>query len=58
VTKPITLTLPGIVHQFAAGHSIRLVIAGGSDNYRGGLLAAPVSIPAGTTQTLVLPTVP
>jgi predicted acyl esterase len=57
VTKPITLTLPGIVHQFAAGHSIRIVIAGGSDNYRGGLEPTPVTIASGTTQTVVLPTV-
>ena len=58
VTKPITLTLPGIVHQFAAGHSIRIVIAGGSDNYRGGLTATPVTIASGTSQSVVLPTVP
>ena len=57
VTKPITLTLPGIVHQFAAGHSIRIVVAGGSDNYRGGLTATPVTIASGTTQSVVLPTV-
>jgi predicted acyl esterase len=57
VTGPIKVTLPGIVHQFAAGHSIRLVIAGGSDNYRGGLVATPVTIASGAGQTLVLPTV-
>jgi ABC-2 type transport system ATP-binding protein len=57
VGVPIKVTLPGIVHQFPAGHSIRLVIAGGSDNYRGGLLATPVSISSGTGQSLVLPTV-
>jgi ABC-2 type transport system ATP-binding protein len=58
VRKPITLTLPGIVHQFAAGHSIRIVIAGGSDNYRGGLTPTPVTIASGTSQSVVLPTVP
>jgi ABC-2 type transport system ATP-binding protein len=57
VNKPIKVTLPGIVHRFAAGHSIRLVVAGGSDNYRGGLLATPVTIAAGSGQTLVLPAV-
>jgi predicted acyl esterase len=57
VTKPITVTLPGIVHQFAAGHSIRLVVAGGSDNYRGGLTPVPVTIGSGAAQTLVLPQV-
>ena len=58
VTKPVTIELPGIVHRFAAGHSIRIVIAGGSDNYRGGVTPTPVSIASGTSQTVVLPTVP
>jgi ABC-2 type transport system ATP-binding protein len=57
VTKTIKVTLPAIVHRFAAGHSIRLVVAGGSDNYRGGLEATPVTIASGTGQTLVLPVV-
>jgi ABC-2 type transport system ATP-binding protein len=57
VSKPITLTLPGIVHQFPVGDSIRLVIAGGSDNYRGGLTPTPVTIASGTSQSIVLPTV-
>jgi dienelactone hydrolase len=57
VSKPITVTLPGIVHQFAAGHAVRLIVAGGSDNYRGGLTATPVSIASGTGQTLTLPAV-
>lgn len=57
VTTMVKVTLPGIVHQFAAGHTIRLVVAGGSDNHRGGLTAAPVAIASGTGQTLILPTV-
>jgi ABC-2 type transport system ATP-binding protein len=57
VTKPFTLTLPGIVHQFAAGHSIRLVVAGGSNNFRGGLEPTPLVIAAGTGQFVSLPTV-
>jgi putative CocE/NonD family hydrolase len=57
VNKTITVTLPGIVHRFAAGHAIRLVVAGGSDNFRGGLTATPVTIASGTSQTLVLPVV-
>jgi ABC-2 type transport system ATP-binding protein len=56
-TKPVTVTLPAIVHRFAAGHHLQLVIAGGSENYRGGLLPAPVTIAAGAGQTLVLPAV-
>jgi ABC-2 type transport system ATP-binding protein len=57
VTKAITLTLPGIVHQFPAGHSIRIVVAGGSDNYRGGIDATPVTIASGAGQVVTLPTV-
>jgi ABC-2 type transport system ATP-binding protein len=58
VSRPIKVTLPGIVHRFAAGHTIRLVIAGGSDNFRGGLISAPVTIASGAGQTLTLPLVP
>jgi ABC-2 type transport system ATP-binding protein len=57
VNQPIKVTLPGIVHQFAAGHSVRVVIAGGSNNYRGGVTANLVSIASGAGQTLVLPAV-
>ncbi|HWJ83230.1 MAG TPA: CocE/NonD family hydrolase [Nocardioides sp.] len=58
VTKPFTIRLPGIVHRFAAGHQLRLTVAGGSANYRGGLTAVPVTIASGSTQTLTLPVVP
>jgi predicted acyl esterase len=58
VTKPFTVTLPAIVHRFAVGHKIRLVISGSSLNYRGGLDADPVTIITGTTgQVLSLPVV-
>lgn len=57
VTEPFTVRLPAIVHEFAAGHRVRLVIAGGSVNYRGGLVASPVTIVAGSGQTLSLPIV-
>ncbi|HET6876314.1 MAG TPA: CocE/NonD family hydrolase [Jatrophihabitans sp.] len=57
VTRPITVTLPGIVHRFAPGHSLRLVIAGGSENYRGGLTPTPVTIAGGARQVLRLPVV-
>jgi ABC-2 type transport system ATP-binding protein len=58
VTKPFTVRLPGIVHEFAAGHRLRLTVAGGSANYRGGLTPAPVTIASGGTQTLTMPVVP
>ena len=56
-SKSFKVTLPAIVHQFAAGHSLRLVVAGGSNNYRGGLTPVPVTIASGGGQTLVLPSV-
>jgi hypothetical protein len=57
VTKPFTVTMPAIVHQFAAGHQVRLVVAGGSVNYRGGQVANLVTINGGAAQTLTLPAV-
>jgi ABC-2 type transport system ATP-binding protein len=57
-TKPVHITLPAIVHQFAPGHRIELVIASGDLNYRGGLAATPVTIATGDAgQALTLPTV-
>jgi ABC-2 type transport system ATP-binding protein len=56
--KPFTVKLPGIVHRFAPGHKIRLVIAGGSVNYRGGLTPQVVGIQTGSAaQMLTLPVV-
>jgi len=40
----VHVTLPGIVHRFAAGDRIALVIAGGDSAYRGNTLAEPVTI--------------
>ena len=49
VTKPFSVTLPAIVYQFAKGHRLRLVIAGGSLNYRGGVTPQTVQITTGTS---------
>ncbi len=58
VTKPFTVTLPAISHRFAKGHQLRLTVAGGSTNYRGGLTPNAVSIATGSTsQALTLPVV-
>ncbi|HSV40111.1 MAG TPA: alpha/beta fold hydrolase [Nocardioidaceae bacterium] len=57
VSNPFKVTLPAIVHRFAAGHQIRLVISGGSNNYRGGVSANLVTITSGPGQTLALPVV-
>lgn len=57
VNKPFTVTLPGFVHRFDEGHRIKLVVAGGSLNYRGGTIPSPVTIAGGTSQVLTLPVV-
>jgi hypothetical protein len=58
VTKPFTMTMPAFVHEFAAGHQIRLVVAASSLNYRGGLGANLVTITTGSPgQVLQLPVV-
>lgn len=57
VTAPFTVTMPGIVHQFAPGHRVRLIVAGGSTNYRGNLVSSTVTITGGAGQALDLPTV-
>ncbi|VXC42339.1 CocE/NonD family hydrolase [Aeromicrobium sp. 9AM] len=58
VTKPFTVTLPAISHRFATGHQLRLTVAGGSTNYRGGLTLNTVGITSGSTsQALTLPVV-
>lgn len=57
-SKPFTVTLPGIVHKFAVGHSIEIMIAGGDVNYRGGVVPFPVTVSSGSSsQQLQLPTV-
>ncbi len=59
VRQRFTAKLPGFVHRFEAGHSIRLVVAAGSSNFRGGLVPAPVTIATGSpAQVLKLPVVP
>jgi ABC-2 type transport system ATP-binding protein len=58
VEEPVQITLPGIVHRFAAGDRIRVVIAGGDLNYRGNLPGALVSVPTGSAgNVLSLPVV-
>jgi ABC-2 type transport system ATP-binding protein len=56
-TAPVHITLPGIVHEFAPGHSVRVVLGSGDLNYRGGLALAPVTVTSGGAQTLTLPAV-
>lgn len=60
VTAPVHITLPAFAHRFATGHSLAVVLAGGDVNYRGGLVAQPVTVSTapGSTQRLTLPVVP
>jgi fermentation-respiration switch protein FrsA (DUF1100 family) len=58
VNKPFRVTLPGIAHRFDAGNRLRLVVAGGSTNYRGGLHPTAVAVTTGSAgQVLTLPVV-
>ena len=54
--RPFEVRLPAFVHRFEAGHRLRLVVAGGSTNYRGSLAPTVVRIATGaSTQQLRLP---
>ncbi|WP_375498509.1 CocE/NonD family hydrolase C-terminal non-catalytic domain-containing protein [uncultured Jatrophihabitans sp.] len=53
----LQVTLPAIAHRFAPGHRVRIVLAGGDVNYRGGLVPTPVTVVGGSGQTLALPVV-
>ena len=57
VGAPVRVTMPAIVHRFAAGHRLRLVVSSSSVNYRGGLVSQPVTIVGGPAQRLTLPVV-
>jgi ABC-2 type transport system ATP-binding protein len=55
-TQPVRITLPGIAHQFAPGHRIELMLAGGDVNYRGGATPTAVTVTTGSSgQALTLP---
>jgi ABC-2 type transport system ATP-binding protein len=58
-TKPIHVQLPGIVHRFAKGHTIKLVIAATDGAYRNASPLQPVTVTtsAANPTTLTLPVV-
>jgi predicted acyl esterase len=58
-TKPVTAELPAIVHRFAAGHRLVVVLAGGDMAYRGSPLPQPVTLSTGPglDQRLTVPVV-
>src|SRR3954452_9248796 len=57
VTKPVSVTLPGIVHRFATGHRIQVAIAASDAAYAGNVLPQPVTITTSplAPSTLTLP---
>ncbi|MGZ4493388.1 MAG: CocE/NonD family hydrolase [Nocardioides sp.] len=44
VTAPVHVELPAVVHRFAAGHRIRLILAAGDLAYANNALAQPVDV--------------
>jgi len=57
-SKPVEIELPGVVHRYPKGHTLRLVLAGSDGAYRGNNAPLPVQILTGpdAPSTLVLPT--
>jgi predicted acyl esterase len=57
VTKPVTVKLPGIVHRFATGDRIQVVIAASDAAYAGNVAPEPVTISTSplAPSTLTLP---
>ncbi|GGF17941.1 alpha/beta fold hydrolase [Williamsia phyllosphaerae] len=54
---PVRITFPGLVHRFAAGHSLQVRITGSDPGFRGGLLGQPVTLLSGPGQSLAVPVV-
>ena len=44
VTKPVSVTLPGVVQRFPTGHRIRVTIAASDFAYAGNAVAQPVTV--------------
>ncbi len=59
VTAPVSITLPGVVHRFAAGHKLQLALAASDVAYKGTGLAGPVTVvdSAAAPNSLTLPVV-
>lgn len=57
VTKPVRVTLPGVVQRFDKGHRIRLVVAASDSAYAGNAAPQPVTVSTGPgdPSTLKLP---
>ena len=59
-STPFTVELPAIVHRFAPGHRLAVVLAGGDMAYRGSNVRQTVALTTGgsNVQQLTLPVVP
>jgi predicted acyl esterase len=57
LSKPVTVALPGLVHQFAKGHTLKLVVSMTDFAYRGNLSpqVATLSTSQATPTSLTLP---
>jgi ABC-2 type transport system ATP-binding protein len=44
VTKPVQIELPGVVHRYAAGHVLRVVVAATDAAYRNNAAVQPVTV--------------
>jgi hypothetical protein len=44
VTQPVEITLPGVVHRFARGHQVRLVLSSSNATNRGNAAGGPVTV--------------
>lgn len=54
VTKSFTVSLPGIVHRYEAGHRLQFVVAASDDAYFGNKGVKPVTITSAPRNTGVL----
>ncbi len=57
ITKPVTVSLPGIVHRFPKGHTLKLVVSLSDAAYKGNALAQTLTLSTSPTAptTLTLP---
>ncbi|MET9517550.1 CocE/NonD family hydrolase [Streptomyces sp. NPDC002994] len=54
VTRPFTVSLPGIVHRYEAGHRLEFVVAASDDAYYGNRGIKPVTVTSAPEDTGVL----
>ncbi|MEV0320946.1 alpha/beta fold hydrolase [Streptomyces sp. NPDC050659] len=54
VTKPFTVSLPGIVHRYETGHKLQFVVAASDDAYVGNRGVKPVTVTSAPEDTGVL----